>query len=98
MLNRFEAKINACGAIADLFGIEYFKSHIENACEALPSDENDDVNFEYFLGFEGNEETGLWTSFAKVLVNRETKECTFLDYRKPNGDRMKNPIKPISFT
>lgn len=98
MLNRLEAKINACGAIAELFGIDYFKSHIEEACEALPSEENDDVDFEYFLGFEGNEETGLWTSFAKVLVNRETKECTFLDYRKPNGDRMENPIKPISFT
>lgn len=98
MLNKTEAKIDACGAIADLFGIDYFKSHINDACEAYPSEEYDDKEFEYFLGFEGDSETGLWTVFARVLVNRETKECTFLDYRTPNGNRMENPIKPISFT
>lgn len=47
------------------------------------------------MGFEGEE--GLWTVFAKVLVNRETKEVTFLDYKTPDGKRMENPIKPISF-
>ncbi|MCR4929397.1 MAG: hypothetical protein K5988_05315 [Lachnospiraceae bacterium] len=98
MLNKTEAKIAACGAIAELFGISYFKAHIQDACEAYPAEEYDDIEYEYFLGFEGDSKTGLWTSFAKVLVNRETKECTFLDYRTPDGKRMDNPIKPISFT
>jgi len=97
MLNKFEAKIVACGAIADLFGVEYFKSHIEESCESYPSDEYDERDFEYFLGFEGDESTGLWTVFARVLVNRDTKECTFLDYKTPDGKRMDNPIKPTSF-
>ena len=97
MLNKTEAKILACGAIADLFGIEYFRSHFEDACQSYPSDEYDEVEYEYFLGFEGDEESGLWTVFARVMVNRETKECTFLDYKTPAGKRMENPIKPTSF-
>ena len=78
MLIKDEAKVDAWGAIADLFGVDY-----------------DDVEYEYFMGFESEE--GLWTVFAKVLVNRETKEVTFLDYKTPDGKRMENPIKPISF-
>lgn len=35
--------------------------------------------------------------FAKVLVNRETKEVRFLDYKTPDGERMMNPPSPISF-
>ena len=97
MLNKDEAKIVACIAIADLFGHEYFRENIENACQAFPSDEYDDTEYEYFLGFEGDEKTGLWTVFARVLVNRETRECTFLDYKTPDGVRMENPIKSTSF-
>ena len=97
MINKFEARIAACGAIADLFGLEYFQSHIEHAFESYPSDEYDEEEYEYFLGFEGDKETGLWLVFARVLVNRKTKECTFLDYKTPDGVRMENPIKPISF-
>lgn len=97
MLNKFEAKIVACGAIADFFGVEYFKSHIADSCEAYPTDDYDEVEYEYFLGFEGDDAKNLWTVFARVLVNRETKECIFLDYKTPDGVRMENPIKPTSF-
>lgn len=95
MLNKDEAKVDAWGAIADLFGVDYFRAHFEDACQSYPDDQYDDVEYEYFMGFEGEE--GLWKVFAKVLVNRETKEVTFLDYKTPDGKRMKNPIKPISF-
>ena len=95
MLNKDEAKVDAWGAIADLFGVDYFRAHFEDACQCYPDDQYDDVEYEYFLGFEGEE--GLWKVFAKVLVNRETKEVTFLDYKTPDGKRMENPIKPISF-
>lgn len=97
MLNKTEAKIAACGAVADLFGLEYFKSHFEDACQSYPTDDYDEVEYEYFLGFESDEETNLWTVFARVMVNRETKECVFLDYKTPDGKRMENPIKPTSF-
>ena len=95
MLNKDEAKVDAWGAIADLFGVDYFRAHFEDACQSYPDDQYDDVEYEYFMGLEGEE--GLWTVFAKVLVNRETKEVTFLDYKTPDGKRMENPIKPISF-
>lgn len=95
MLNKDEAKVDAWGAIADLFGVDYFRAHFEDACQSYPDDQYDDVEYEYFMGFESEE--GLWTVFAKVLVNRETKEVTFLDYKTPDGKRMENPIKPISF-
>ena len=49
------------------------------------------------MGFEGDDETGKWTVFARVSVNRETEEVTFLDYKLPDGKRMENPIKPTSF-
>ena len=97
MLNKDEAKVLAWITIAELFGKDYFKSHFEGACGSYPSDEYDEVEYEYFLGFEGNDKTGNWTVFARVLINRETRECTFLDYRTPDGVRMENPIKPISF-
>ncbi len=95
MLNKDEAKVDAWGAIADLFGVDYFRAHFKDVCQAYPDDQYDDVEYEYFMGFEGDE--GLWKVFAKVLVNRETKEVTFLDYKTPDGKRMENPIKPISF-
>ncbi len=98
MWNKDEAKVAATLFIANYFGKEYVKSHIADACEAYPSDENDEIEYEYFLGFEGDDETGLWTVFARVLVNRDTKECIFLDYRNPDGIRMENPLKPTSFT
>ncbi len=96
MLNKDEAKVAAWGSIADLFGVEYFRAHFEDACQAIPDEQYDDVEYEYFMGFEGKD--GLWTSFAKVSVNRETKEVVFLDYKTPDGQRMENPVKPISFT
>ena len=99
MINPYEARILAWKAIADKFGHDFFKSHFEGACEAYPSDEYvDSVEYEYFLGFEGDDSSGLWTVFARIVVNRETKEVVFLDYRMPDGHRMENPSKPIRFT
>jgi hypothetical protein len=54
--------------------------------------------YEYFCGFAGNKKTNKWTVFARVLVNRETKEAVFLDYRLPTGERMKKPIKPVIYS
>ena len=95
MWNKDEAKVAAILYITELFGKDYVKSHISDSCEAYPSDEYDDVEYDYFMGFEGND--NLWTVFARVLVNRETKKCVFLDYKTPDGKRMENPVKPISF-
>lgn len=97
MLNMSEAKVVAWLAIADLFGVDYFRKHFEESCQSYPGEDDDDIEYEYFLGFEGDEETGKWTVFARVLVNRETKEVMFLDYKTPEGKRMDNPIKPTSF-
>ncbi len=97
MWNKDEAKIAALLFVADLFGKDYIKSHISDSCESYPSNEYDEVEYEYFIGFEGNVDTNLWTVFARVLVNRETKVCSFLDYKTPDGNRMENPIKPTSF-
>ena len=97
MWNKDEAKIAAIVFIADHFGKDYVKSHISNACEAYPTDDSNEVEYEYFVGFEGDEGSNLWTVFARVLVNQETKECRFLDYKTPDGKRMDNPIRPTSF-
>lgn len=97
MLNKEEARIVATIEIGKLFGIEYVKAKLPESCESYPTDEYNDFDYEYFLGFEGNEETGLWSVFARVSVNRETGEVSFLDYKTPDGKRMENPIKPISF-
>ena len=97
MINIDEAKIAAWAAIADFMGIEYFRNHFVGSCESYPTDENDDVEYEYFMAFEGDDSTGLWTVFARVSVNRETEEVAFLDYKAPDGKRMENPVKPISF-
>jgi len=93
MINKDEAKIMAILAIAKLFGEEYVRGHINKTCETYP--DNDDIEYIYFLGFE--DDGNLWTVFAKVLVNRETEEVIFLDYKTPDGERMKNPSSPISF-
>ena len=63
--------------------------------------EYDDVEYEYFIGFDdiddADENDYKWKVFARVSVNRETGEVTVLDYKLPNGKRMENPIKPTSF-
>ena len=97
MINKEEAKIDAWIAIAELMGKEYFQKHFDGSCQSYPPEESEDVEWEYFLGFEGDEETGLWSVFARVLVNRETEQVTFLDYKTPDGKRMPNPLKPTSF-
>lgn len=97
MINIQEAKVDAYVKIAELVGKDYFLAHIEEAVESYPADEYDEVEWEYFLGFEGDEETGLWTVFARVSVNRETEQVAFLDYKTPDGRRMDNPVKPTSF-
>lgn len=93
MINKDGAKIMAILAIAKLFGKEYVRSHINKACETYP--DGNDIEYIYFLGFEYDGD--LWSVFAKVLVNRETNEVRFLDYKTLDGERMKNPPSPISF-
>ena len=97
MINKEEAKIEAWLAIAELVGINYFRSYFEGSCQAYPPDEYDGTDYEYFLGFESNKESGKWTVFARVSVNREIKEVIFLDYKTPDGHRIEKPIKPTSF-
>ena len=97
MLNIDEAKIDAWVAIADLMGIQYFREHFVGSYDAHPSAENDDSEYEYFLGFEGDETTNKWKVFAKVSVNRRTRKVTFLDYKTPDGKRMENPSNPTNF-
>ena len=98
MINKEEAKVDALVAIANLVGLDYFRAHIEKACESYPADDYDGVDYEYFLGFDDIEdESDVWKVFARVSVNRETKEVIILDYKTPDGHRMDNPIKPISF-
>ena len=97
MINKEEAKVDAWVAIAELIGKGYFRSHFENACQSYPDEQYDDTDYEYFIGFEADEETGLWKVFARVSVDRETEQVTFLDYKTPDGKRMENPIKPTSY-
>ena len=97
MINKYEAKIDAWTAISKLVGESYFRKHFVGSCESFTPDDYDGIDYEYFIGFEGDEKTGLWTVFARVSVNCETEEVTFLDYKTPDGHRMENPIKPISF-
>ena len=97
MINKETAAAIAYLAIADLVGRNYFRSHFDDVCHGYPTNDNEDIEYEYFMGFEGNDETGKWTVFARVSVNRETEEVTFLDYKLPDGKRMENPIKPTSF-
>ena len=74
MINKEEAKVDALVAIANLVGLDYFRAHIEKACESYPTDNYDDVDWEYFLGFEGDDETGLWTVFARVSETEKPKK------------------------
>ncbi len=97
MINNDQAKVDAWLAIADLMGRDYFRDHFEGSCHAYPPNDSDEVEYEYFIGFEGDEDNNLWTVFARVSVNRETEQVTFLDYKTPDGKRMENPIKPTSF-
>jgi hypothetical protein len=95
MISIDEAKIIATVEIAKIMGFEYTKQHIGSATESFPIDEPDKKDFEYFLAFEGDEETGNWTVFGRVSVDRETQKVTFLDYKLPDGTRMENPISPV---
>ena len=95
MICKEEARMIAIIKIAELMGVDYFKKHRKEACEGYTID--DEVEYEYFLGFEMHEVTKLWTVFARVSVNRETEEAIFLDYKTPDGHRMENPIKKTSF-
>lgn len=98
MLNKTEAKMLATKEIAKKLGVEYVKAHLNGSCESYPTDNYDDVDWEYFLGFDDIEdESDNWKVFARVSVNRETEQVTFLDYKTPDGHRMDNPIKPTSF-
>lgn len=97
MVSKEEARMIATIEIAKFFGVEYVREHLAEACVSYPTDNYDDLEYEYFLGFEGDDESGLWTVFARVSVNRDSEAVTFLDYKTPEGKRMENPLKPTSF-
>ena len=94
MINENEARIEAWTIISELFGNDYFRSHFEGSCESYPTNDDDDVIFDYFMGFE-SDNNNQWSVFARVSVNRETREVHFLDYKTPGGKRMDNPPNPI---
>lgn len=77
----------------ELFGIEYMREHMFNNCCHAQSEDGD--YFELFCGFVGDKETNKWTEFAYVHVHKETGEAEALDYKLPDGTRMKNPIKLV---
>lgn len=95
MLSIGDTRAKAVLEMAKLFGREYIKANFKRACTAYP--ESEEVLYEYFCGFECDEDTNKWIVFARVLVNRESGEATFLDYKLPNGERMAKPIKPVRF-
>lgn len=101
MLTKEQAKMDAWLAIADLMGRDYFREHFDGSCHSYPDDKYDDVEYEYFIGFDdindAEENDYKWKVFARVSVNRESGKVTILDYKLPNGKRMENPIKPTSF-
>ncbi|MCM1578388.1 MAG: hypothetical protein NC078_06290 [Ruminococcus sp.] len=98
MINKDEAKVDAWSAIADIVGIEYFRTHFEGSCHSYPAENQDDVEYEYFIGFDDiNDTDENWKVFARVSVNRETEKVTILDYKTPDGKRMDNPPKPVRF-
>ena len=91
------SKENAMGIailkMAEIFGKEYMRNHYFGACHSYTG--GDDRMYDYFTGFEGDDDTNKWTVFAYVRVDRETEEAIFLDYRLPDGTRMENPVRPI---
>ena len=52
MLTKEQAKVDAWLAIADLMGRDYFREHFEGSCHSYPDDKYDDVEYEYFIGFD----------------------------------------------
>ncbi len=96
MLSIGDAKAVTIRKIVELFGKEYVRENLKNALVAYP--ESDEMIYEFFCGFESNFETNKWTVFARISVNRKTHDIQFLDYKLPNGERMKNPIKPVVYS
>lgn len=93
MLSIGDAKAKAILKMAELFGKEYIRQNFRKACTAYP--ETEEILYEYFCGFESDSYTNKWIVFSRILVNRETGNTIVLDYKLPNGTRMKNPIKPV---
>lgn len=83
----------ACTKMIELFGKDYMQKKFLGACHSKTFLSEDE--FEFFCGFEGNDTTNKWTVFARIMVNCESGETQVLDYKLPNGLRMKNPIKPV---
>jgi hypothetical protein len=95
MITKAEAQAETWIAIADIVDAEYFRIYFDGSCHSYPDESYDDIDYEYFIGLEGDKEANLLTVFARVCVNRKTEEVTLLDYRTPDGTRMKIPIKPV---
>lgn len=97
MINCDEAKVLAWKTISEVVGLDYFRANFETACEAQTPNNDDDPLFDYFLGFDGDDDSNKWSVFVKVVVNRETQTVEIMDYKTPDGIRMENPPHPISF-
>ena len=94
-----DAMAKAILLIADKFGKEYVKNSFAKACVAITDfSKETDAHFEYFCGFSGDRKEDKWTVFARVRIDCETGDATFLDYRLLNGKRMEKPIKPVRYS
>ena len=94
MLTNNACKIKSILRIAELFGNEYVKENYPNSCIAYTVDNNNE-EYEFFCGFQGDDKTNEWIIFARISVNRMTEQVIFLDYKLPNGKRMEQPLKPV---
>lgn len=83
--------------ISEVVGLDYFRANFKSACEAQMPNNDGVLIFDYFLGFDGDDDSNKWSVFVKVVVNRETQVVEIMDYKTPDGIIMENPPYPISF-
>ncbi len=94
MLSKQNIAVKGILKTTEVFGKEYVRNNYKKMkCEAISSP-YDGNSARYFIAFEGDGETNLWTVFACVEV-LESGEARMLDYKLPDGTRMHNPIEPI---
>ena len=94
MLDKNTIAIKGIVKTAELFGEDYVREHYPKL-EVESISEPIDGEYQYFVAFAGDKEKNLWTVFSLVGVNETTGDKRMLDYRLPNGERMKNPIVPV---
>ena len=93
MISKNGAQICGFNLIGSIFPADYLKENCKNA-GCMISDVYDG-KYEYFLGFESDTKSHIWTVYASVSINADNGNAIFLDYRLPSGLRMKNPVKRV---